>query len=94
MTPLTPAHFVQIIRELSSSNPNLQLLYGSQTPFTLILERDVYILQTVTPERLKMKDFMSLLDNLYENGKLIRLVVDEVPTIVQCYSNTADHQHP
>ncbi|KAJ2936451.1 hypothetical protein H1R20_g643, partial [Candolleomyces eurysporus] len=52
----------EIIRELSSNNPTLQLLY-------------------VTPERLKLKDFMSLLDNVYENGKLIRLVVDEAHCI-------------
>ncbi|KAF6748488.1 P-loop containing nucleoside triphosphate hydrolase protein [Ephemerocybe angulata] len=31
----------------------------------------------VTPERLKMKEFLCLLDNLQENGKLNRLVVDE-----------------
>ncbi|RXW24089.1 hypothetical protein EST38_g1747 [Candolleomyces aberdarensis] len=52
----------EIIREMSSNNPTLQLLY-------------------VTPERLKLKDFMSLLDNVYENGKLIRLVVDEAHCI-------------
>ncbi|KAF5334309.1 hypothetical protein D9611_014135 [Ephemerocybe angulata] len=35
----------------------------------------------VTPERLKMKEFLCLLDNLQQNGKLNRLVVDEAHCI-------------
>jgi superfamily II DNA helicase RecQ len=76
--PNSHRSLLQITDDLSSGRPAYRLLYSTPV-FTLQLmcRCQMYWL-LVTPEKLCTAEFLRLLDGIYGNGELNRLVVDEV----------------
>lgn len=68
----------QIEKDMLSGHPKIRLLYGMLTPLSTLSTDNAHI---VTPERLAMRKFIGLLDRVYKQGELARLVIDEAHCI-------------
>lgn len=73
---------LQIRKDLRSGHPKIRLLYGKAFDvLTRVPVLIVFLLPSVTAERLAMPKFRDLLKVVDRQGELARLVVDEVSSL-------------
>jgi UDP-glucose 6-dehydrogenase len=91
-----PEYGFKINKQLQDYDTRIKLLYGKSLQLPSIRYYQHEFLTIVTPERMSNPEFMKLLDVVYDNHNLNRLVVDEVranPIYFYLYTNTLRHRH-